>query len=106
LHDPDQGFRSAEGVLARGAGRPRRSRVALLQRRPSRRRGAALPHRVVAREQGRGIPGREVSGTGAMKRQNAFSRRTLLAGTAITVAVSATQGLTRSAHADDKATKE
>jgi hypothetical protein len=48
-----------------------------------------------------------VSGTDAMNRPRSFSRRTLLAGTAITVAVSATQGLSRSAHADDqKATKE
>ena len=46
-----------------------------------------------------------MSGTGAVKRQNAFSRRTLLTGTAIAVAASATQGLSRSARADDKATK-
>ena len=47
-----------------------------------------------------------MSGKGATKRPGSFSRRTLLAGTAITVAVSAAQGLTRSARADDKATKE
>ena len=48
-----------------------------------------------------------MSGTGAMNRQRPVSRRSLLAGTAISVAVSVTQGLSHSARADDqKATKE
>ncbi|MGH6969292.1 MAG: hypothetical protein ACREEN_09350 [Stellaceae bacterium] len=41
-----------------------------------------------------------------MNRKRSFSRRTLLAGTAITVAVTATQGLSRSARADDKVSKD
>jgi len=48
-----------------------------------------------------------VSRADAMSRPRSFSRRALLAGTAVTVAVSATQGLSRAARADDqKATKE
>jgi len=47
-----------------------------------------------------------MSGADAMNRQRPVSRRTLLAGTAITVAVTAAQGLSHSARADDKATKE